>query len=157
MAMADVGFSVAALTPRGHPVRRTRKVHDHFAYHTWPRLKSTARAIHRWSPDLLVCTDDLAVRELQALHQRAAAASDDKVQRYITELIELSLGPAVTFHAMRDKSAFLAHVEIERVTLPEDDCCSGRLRRFKSAPAGLNLSDRSKSRRVQPRYLHSHR
>src|SRR5215475_15446943 len=44
MALADVGFCVAALTPHGHPVRRSRKIQDHFAYHTGPQLKSTVRA-----------------------------------------------------------------------------------------------------------------
>jgi hypothetical protein len=116
MALADVGFRVAALTPDGHPVRRSREISDHFAYHT--RLqKSTVRAIDRWSPDLLVCADDLAVKVLQTLHQRTAA-SDDKARRHISELIELSLGPATSFPEIRNKSDFLARVEIEGLRSP---------------------------------------
>jgi glutathione synthase/RimK-type ligase-like ATP-grasp enzyme len=117
MALADVGFRVAALTPHGHPMRRSRKIQDHFAYHTRPQLKSTIRAIDRWSPDLLVCADDRAVGELQTLHQRTAA-SDDKVRRHISKLIELSIGPATSFAAMVNKSEFLARVEIEGLRFP---------------------------------------
>ena len=118
MALADVGFRVAALTPHGHPVRVSRKIQDHFAYHTRPRFKSTVRAIGRWSPDLLVCADDLAVRELQTLHRRTAT-SDDKARRHISELIELSLGPATSFPAMRNKSDFSADVESEGLRSPK--------------------------------------
>src|SRR5262249_14887557 len=112
MALADVGFRVAALTPHGHPVRRSRKIQDHFLYHTRPQLKSTVRAIERWSPDLLVCADDLAVRELQALHQRTAA-SDDKARRHISKLIELSIGPATSFAAMVSRGDFVRRVKSE--------------------------------------------
>jgi glutathione synthase/RimK-type ligase-like ATP-grasp enzyme len=116
IALADVGFCVAALTPRGHPVRRSRKIQDHFVYHNRPRLRSAVRAIDRWCPDLLVCADDLAVRELQALHQRTA--SDDKARRRISELIELSLGPAASFPATHNKSDFLARVQAEGLRCP---------------------------------------
>src|SRR5262249_57687479 len=117
MALADVGFRVAALTPHGHPVRRSRKIQDHFLYHTRPQLKSTVRPIERCSPALLVCADDLAVRELQALHQRTAA-SDDKARRHISKLIELSIGPATSFAPIVSKSEFLARVEIEGSRFP---------------------------------------
>jgi glutathione synthase/RimK-type ligase-like ATP-grasp enzyme len=135
IALADVGFRVAALTPHGHPVRRSHKIHDHFAYCTRPKLRSTIRAIDRWSPDLLVCADDLAVRELQTLHQRTAA-SDDKARRYICELIELSLGPATSFPAMRNKSDFLACVEIEGIRSPRMIVIPAT-RAFESRPADL--------------------
>jgi glutathione synthase/RimK-type ligase-like ATP-grasp enzyme len=135
MALADVGFRVAALTPHGHPVRRSRKISDHFAYHTRPQLKSTVRAIDRWSPDLLVCADDLAVKVLQTLHQRTAA-SDDKARRHISELIELSLGPATSFPEMQNKSNFLARVEIEGLRSPRTIVIPAT-RAFESVPAKL--------------------
>jgi glutathione synthase/RimK-type ligase-like ATP-grasp enzyme len=132
MALANVGFRVAALTPHGHPVRRSRKIQDHFAYHTRPRLKSTVRAIGRWGPDLLVCADDLAVRELQTLHQRTASC-DDRALRHVSELIEFSLGPATSFPAMLNKSEFLARVEIEGLRSPKTIVIPAN-RRFESVP-----------------------
>ena len=118
MALADVGYRVASLTPRGHPVRRLCKIRDHFAYHARPRSKSTIRAICRWSPDLLVCADDLAVRELQILHQ-GTVTSDDNARRHLSELIEMSLGPAISFPAILNKSDFLARVKIEGLRFPK--------------------------------------
>ncbi len=134
MALVDVGFRVAALTPRGHPVRRSRKIQDHFANHIRFRLKSIVRAIDRWSPDLIVCTDDLAVRELQTLHQRTA--SDDGARRQISELIELSLGAATSFTVMHNKSEFLARVEIEGLRCPRTIVIPAT-RVFESVPAEL--------------------
>jgi hypothetical protein len=135
IALSDVGFRVATLTPHGHPVRRSRKIQDHFAYHRRPRLKSTVRAIDRWSPDLLVCTDDFAVGELQTLHQRTAT-SNDKSRRHISELIELSLGPMTSFPAMHNKSDFLARVEIEGLRCPRTIVIPAT-RAFEYVPAEL--------------------
>jgi hypothetical protein len=135
MALADVGFRVAALTPRANPVRQVRKIRNHFAYNTLFRVKSVAHAIDRWSPDLLVCTDDLAVRELQTFHQRMVA-SDDKAGRRISDLIEFSLGPSTSFTAMSNKSDFLALAELEGSRCPKTVTIPAT-RPFKSAPAGL--------------------
>jgi glutathione synthase/RimK-type ligase-like ATP-grasp enzyme len=136
MALADVGFHVAALTPHGHPVRRLRTISSHFEYHTRPQLKSLVRAIDRSSPDLLVCADDLAVGELQTLHQRIAASAD-KARRNISKLIELSLGPVISFPAMRNKSDFLTLAEIEGLRSPRTIIIPAA-RAFESVPAQLN-------------------
>jgi len=135
MALDNVGYRVASLAPREHPVRRLRKIRDHFAYHTWPRSKSTIRAIDQWSPDLLVCTDDLAVRELQILHQRTVTCEDNALRR-MSELIELSLGPTTSFPAMLNKSDFLARVKIEGLRFPKTMVLPAT-RPFKSVPAEL--------------------
>jgi hypothetical protein len=117
MALADVGFRVAALTPYGHVVRTTRTIRVHFSYRSRSGLKSILRAIDLWHPDLLVCNDDRAVWELQKLHRRTSA-SDAPSMRRVSELIELSLGPAGSFPAIGDKSAFSAQVEIEGLRFP---------------------------------------
>jgi glutathione synthase/RimK-type ligase-like ATP-grasp enzyme len=135
MALADVGFRVATLTPHGHPARRSRKIQDHFTYHTWPPLRSAVRAICRWSPDILVCADDLAVRELQKLYRRTAT-SKDKARRHISDLVELSLGQATSFPATHNKSDFLARVQIEGLRCPRTVIVPAT-RAFKSVPAGL--------------------
>ena len=136
MALADVGFRVATLTPRGHPVRRLRKISNHFKYHTRSQLKSIVRALDRLSPDLLVCADDFAVRALQILHQRTAASAD-KARRNISKLIELSLGPATSFPAMRNKSDFLALTEIEGLRTPKTIIIPAN-RTLESAPPQLS-------------------
>jgi len=132
IALARVGFHVATLTPDEHPVHQARSIQQHFAYHTRSRLKSIVRAIDRWSPDFLVCTDDFAVRQLQALHQRAA--SDDKAGRRIADLIELSLGPSTSFPQMRNKSDLLTLAELEGLLCPRTIVCPAR-RAFASPPS----------------------
>jgi glutathione synthase/RimK-type ligase-like ATP-grasp enzyme len=135
IALASVGFGVATLTPDVHPVRQARNIRDHFAYHPRSRLKSIVRAIDLWSPDFLVCTDDLAVRQLQTLHQRTTA-SDDKAGRRIADLIELSLGPSTSFSPMRNKSDFLTLAELEGLRCPRTIVYPAS-RAFPSPPAEL--------------------
>jgi hypothetical protein len=135
MALADVGCRVASLTPRGHSVRRLRGIKDHFAYHSRLRFRSAIRAIDRWSPDLLICTDDVAVRELQILHRRTVKSSD-KALRRISKLIETSFGPAINFPAMLNKSDFFARVDTEGLRSPKTIILPAS-RPFESAPAEL--------------------
>jgi glutathione synthase/RimK-type ligase-like ATP-grasp enzyme len=115
LALADAGFGVAALTPLGHPVRWSGKIQNHFAY---TPFSSIIRAIAKWDPDLLVCTDDLAVAKLQALYYRTAASRDITRHR-ISKLITTSLGPPTSFFATQRKSHFLALVEEEGLRSPK--------------------------------------
>lgn len=136
IALAGAGFGVAALTPCGHPVRQARRIRHHFAYHTRSRLKSIIRAIDRWSPDLLACADDGAVRDLQRVHQ-CVRASGDKAGRRIVDLIELSLGPPASFSLTRNKSDFLALAEREGLRCPKTVVIPAD-RAFDSAQGGLS-------------------
>lgn len=117
ITLADVGFHVAALTPYGHPVRRSRKVRNHFTYCRWFWLKLTMRALVRWSPAFIVCADDQAVRRLQRLHQRMSS-DNDKVRSDTRKLIELSLGAAVSFPVASNKSEFLLRAANEGLRCP---------------------------------------
>jgi glutathione synthase/RimK-type ligase-like ATP-grasp enzyme len=135
IALDYAGFHVAALTRFGNLVREVRKIPSHFTYRDRFPLKSITRVIDRWSPDLLVCTDDPAVRELQKLHKRAASSGDERGRR-ICELIELSLGPPTSFPAARDKSNFLALAQLEGLRCPEAIVIPANSV-FKSAPAEL--------------------
>jgi glutathione synthase/RimK-type ligase-like ATP-grasp enzyme len=133
MALGYAGFHVAALTSSGHPARKVRTIPRRFVYRS--RSKSIVRAIDRWSPDLLVCTDDPAVSELQNLHKRMVS-SGDEAGRQISELIELSLGRPASFPAMGSKSNFLALVQLEGLRCPKTIVIPAT-REFKSAPVEL--------------------
>lgn len=117
IALADAGFHVAALTPHGNPVRQARKVAKHFTWCRWLWSRRTVRALDRWSPNLIVCADDLAVRQLTRLHHRIVSANDAR-QSNIRELIELSLGPAASFSTICDKSDFLLRAASEGLRCP---------------------------------------
>jgi glutathione synthase/RimK-type ligase-like ATP-grasp enzyme len=118
MALDDAGFRVATLTPHGNPARRLRKVRDHFSYRLGSRGASTVRVIVQWSPDFLVATDDLAVRDLHALHRRITASKATS-QRHIADLIELSLGSAAGFPVARNKSDFVTRAGGEGMRCPK--------------------------------------
>lgn len=136
VALADVGFHVAALTPHGHPVRRSRTVRKHFTNYRRLWLRQTVRAIDQWSPDFLVCADDLAVGQLQSLHQRMVS-SNGKARLDICKLIELSLGPAASFPAMHNKSDFLQRAANEGLRCPRTVVIPAA-RALEVLPADLN-------------------
>ncbi len=135
IALAYAGFEVASLARSGHLVRSARKISRHFTYRSRFSLQSITRAIDRWSPDLLVCTDDPAVRELQNLHGRMASSRDKSATR-VCDLIERSLGSSAGFTATRDKSHFLALAKLEGLRCPETIVVPATST-FKSAPAEL--------------------
>jgi hypothetical protein len=118
IALAYAGFHVAALTRSEHLAREVSRIPRRFVYRTGSPSRSIVHAIDRWSPDLLVCTDDPAVRELQNLHA-SMASSGDKAEKRICDLIELSLGPSTSFPAMSRKSGFLALAELEGLRCPK--------------------------------------
>jgi glutathione synthase/RimK-type ligase-like ATP-grasp enzyme len=135
IALAHAGFHVATLTRSGHPAREVRRISRRFVYDPRSPSKSMVHTIDRWSPDLLVCTDDPAVRESQNLHKRMAS-SGDKVGRRISNLIELSLGPSASFSATSRKSDFLALAECEGLRCPKTIVIPAT-RRFEPAAAEL--------------------
>jgi ATP-grasp domain len=136
IALDCVGFHVAALTRRGHCARQTRRIRQYFAYDAHFSLESITRAINRWNPHLIVCTDDFAVGQLQTLHQRSAA-SRDKVGKRLCDLIELSLGAPTSFPAVRNKSEFLELAEREGLRCPKTIVIPAT-RTFDSAPPKLS-------------------
>jgi glutathione synthase/RimK-type ligase-like ATP-grasp enzyme len=104
IALAQIGFHVAAISPAGSLVRTIKAVTNHYTYGAWEGSGSIAAAIRAWQPDLLVCTDDQAVKHLHDLH---AIASKDVDSRSLLQLIETSLGNPTWFLAAEQKSMFM--------------------------------------------------
>ena len=107
LALIRVGFQVAAVCPANSPVHQIKKLHARFYYRFWRPLASLQSAIAEWSPDLLICTDDVAVGKLHCLHSKAAKRPKRPMNKELMALIELSLGSAVTFETTRSKSAMI--------------------------------------------------
>src|ERR1700752_3958955 len=102
ISLAQVGFVVATLSPARSLARTVRAVSNHYTYNPWDRLGSIGAAIRAWSPDLLVCTDDRAVKHLHDLHARASRlASADS--HSLVRLIETSLGDPAWFPSVDQK------------------------------------------------------
>jgi glutathione synthase/RimK-type ligase-like ATP-grasp enzyme len=107
LALAQVGFQTATISPTKSLVRKTKVFGAHYTYSAWERLESIVRAIRAWQPDLLVCSDDQAVRHLHCLHARASKQLDGD-SRSLVQLIEASLGNPGSFLPAEQKSKFIA-------------------------------------------------
>jgi len=134
IALAKVGFRVAAVSPSGSIVRKIQAVEAHYRYQFWAGLWSIKMAIENWSPDLLVCCDDEAIRQLHHLHRRASEPGGCSA---LVALIEASLGDPKGFLPAREKSRFISLVQStcgvrcpKTVVIPKDhkrECQIGSL------------------------------
>ena len=124
MALAEVGFRVAALSSSGNLVRRTTAVECHYSYRRWPSLKSTLNAIEDWCPEFLVCCDDRSVDELQRLYLNIRATGDE-LHRAVADLIETSLGPPTTFRTAREKSRLIPFAQSVGLRCPRTTVLPG--------------------------------
>jgi len=106
IALAQVGFSVASIAPAQSLVRTVTRVARHYTYTPRRALDLIARAIKDWQPDLLVCTDDQAVKHLHDLHA-GASRLPHAVGGPLKTLIEISLGHPSSFPAAAQKSLFM--------------------------------------------------
>lgn len=106
-ALVVAGFHVAVLCPAGNPVNRITKIHGRFRYRSWNSATSIRLAIKEWSPDVLVCTDDLAVRKLHSLYFEASKKIEERDSQYLMSLIESSLGDHRYFVKTQLKSEIL--------------------------------------------------
>jgi len=85
MAFIRHGVSVAAICPRGHPLRLVRGIQALYRYRCLDSLASLKSAIESARPDFVVPCDDGVVLQLHALHAQEPA---------LRPLIERSLGQA---------------------------------------------------------------
>jgi ATP-grasp domain len=118
IALAQVGFSVASIAPAQSLVRLVTCVARYYTYAPKQALDSIANAIQSWQPDLLVCTDDQAVKHLHDLHAQASKLPD-AAGASLRHLIELSLGNPSSFPAAAQKSLFMTLATSAGVRCPK--------------------------------------
>lgn len=104
LALVRVGFQVAVICPANSPVQLIKNIHAHFYYQSWKSLTSIKSAIAEWEPNLLICTDDIALHELHKLHFKSSKRIDKKYNKQFVELIEHSIGDKSTFATTKSKS-----------------------------------------------------
>jgi hypothetical protein len=126
MALANAGCVVEAVCPSGHPLGRTRAVHQTHAYSGLAPLGSFAAAIAAAQPDIIVPGDDLATWHLQSLYRqeqssakKASAKQDPTKKGTIRALIERSLGAAESFPVVYSRSDFMALAHAEGIRAPQ--------------------------------------
>jgi biotin carboxylase len=114
MALHRAGCEVDAVCPKGHPLRKTRALHQEHAYYGLSPWRSFARAIAESQPDLIVSGDDLATRHLHRLY----AAEKRQTNSSLCSLIERSFGDPESFPIVTARAAFMDLAGSEDVRVP---------------------------------------
>jgi hypothetical protein len=117
MALANAGFTVEAVCPSSHPLRKTGAPRQTHGYNGLRPLASIEAGIAAANPDLLIPCDDLATRQLHEIHQRAQNRRD--AGRAICKLIERSLGTPESFPVVYARAAFMEMASAEGVRVPK--------------------------------------
>jgi hypothetical protein len=115
IALAAAGLEVATLTPKGSPIRFIKAAKKHFNFLAFFPQSSITRAIAAWSPDLLICADDRAMRELHRLYQRASK-SPNSIQ--LASLIKKSLGNPSECKTATTATDLLLMAQAEKLRCP---------------------------------------
>lgn len=117
-ALIQVGFDVAVVCPSGSPIRHIRNLSARYKYRPWRSRSSILSAITEWSPDLLVCNDDVAVRALHDLHRELGRERDKSENTRLLQLIEASLGDYRSFTTSRSKSGLMSVARALEIACP---------------------------------------
>ncbi len=116
IALTRSGCDVAAVYPRrGHPLRKTASVQYSFHYSPRRPLVSLANAIREFQPDLIVPSDDRAVRHLHELQ----AAGPEAFGMDFTPLIQRSLGSPASYPIVSARFPLLETAREEGIRIPE--------------------------------------
>jgi hypothetical protein len=118
IGLIRVGFEIAVICPSGSPINHIRNLNARYKYRSWQSLKSIKSAIADWNPALLVCNDDVAVRELHRIHSQARIETGGPQSASLIELIELSLGDSRSFAVSRSKSRLLSVAKALNIPCP---------------------------------------
>lgn len=117
-ALSEVGFEVGVICPSKSPIREINKLSARYKYRPSQSLTSIRAAIADWSPSLLVCNDDVAVRELQTIHYQACIDPSGPENTGLIDLIESSLGDRKSFAISRSKSRLMSVAEALDIPCP---------------------------------------
>jgi ATP-grasp domain len=119
-ALIKVGFEIAVVCPSGSPIKHIRNLNARYKYTSWQSLTSIKAAIADWSPFLLVCNDDVAIRELHRIYSQACIETDTPESSLI-ELIESSLGDCRSFPISRSKNQLISAAQELKILCPPTD------------------------------------
>jgi ATP-grasp domain len=119
-ALIKVGFEIAVVCPSGSPIKHIRNLNARYKYTSWQSLTSIKAAIADWSPFLLVCNDDVAIRELHRIYSQACIETDTPESSLI-ELIESSLGDCRSFAISRSKNQLISAAQELKILCPPTD------------------------------------
>ncbi len=117
-ALIQVGFEVAVVCPSRSPIRHIKKLSAQYKYKSWRSRTSVLSAIADWSPNLLVCNDDVAVHALHDLHRQVGVEPQGSKSAGLLRLIEASLGDCRSFNTCRSKTGLIAVAQSLKIACP---------------------------------------
>ena len=117
MSLANAGFTVEAVCPSRHPLRKTKVVADTHIYHGLRPLISFTEAIAAAKPDLIISGDDTATRHLRDLYYRERGRG--QAGAALCVLIERSIGASESFPVVHARTRFVGIAQEEDIRVPE--------------------------------------
>ena len=117
-ALIHIGFEIAVVCPSGSPIQHVKNLSARYKYRSWRSQKSIRTAIAKWSPDLLLCNDDIAVRDLHDLHREACTETAGPETSRLLHLIESSFGDSRSFTTSRSKSRLISLAQVLKIACP---------------------------------------
>jgi hypothetical protein len=117
-ALIKIGFKVAVVCPSDSPIKYIQNLTARYEYRPQHSLASIKAAIADSGPLLLVCNDDLAVRELHAIYGQARTETGIRENAELTKLIKTSLGNPSSFGVTRSKSRLLSIAQELNIRCP---------------------------------------
>jgi hypothetical protein len=122
ISLAHAGFHVDAVCPSRHPIVVTSVVRQPHGYHGIAPLRSFASAVTATSPDIIVPCDELALRHLHELYDRAESRGRERPA--VCALIERSLGAPKNFEIVCERTSFMKVAEEEGIRGPRTQVIS---------------------------------
>ena len=116
VALVNAGFTVDAVCPSQHPLRKTNALRRMYGYRGLDALTSFADALTIAKPDVIVPGDDLATQHLHRIYdeeRRKGGAGEATCS-----LIERSLGGPENFEVLYARSKFIELAQEQSIRAP---------------------------------------
>ncbi|MGC1363197.1 MAG: ATP-grasp domain-containing protein [Silvibacterium sp.] len=114
IAFSEAACEVEIVCPPKHPALLTSAVTVRHPFRAFRPLQSLHKAIIKAAPDLLVPTDDIAIKYLHRLYEMAPQI-DEATGSQVRSLLERSLGDPREFALLSSRTDFLAAAQAEGV------------------------------------------
>ncbi len=118
MAFSRAGCDVDIVSPPNHPACSTHAIQNHYRYHGLAPQRLFRAAILSSKPDLIIPSDDVAMRHLHRIYAAASQAHDPSSET-ICHVLQASLGDPASYPITESREKFMAMVREEGIRIPE--------------------------------------
>ncbi|MHB8390873.1 MAG: ATP-binding protein [Acidobacteriaceae bacterium] len=118
MALAAAGCDVDIVCPSNHPVFSTHAIQNRYRYYGTAPQRSIRSAILNSQPNIVIPSDDLAMRHLHGIYA-VSSQTGDPASRAICQVLQTSLGAPESYPITESREKFMALVREEGIRIPE--------------------------------------